>query len=276
MKRYFLVILLFAAGLRFAGCQETVYLDLVKAEARLQSMFTTLYSEAPGDVEKLLEEIRDLMSGALGMDGAMDFPWSGLDRIGVVTSDDRQVRVFTWHVMDDPDTFRYFGYIQVAGRKGSCEVFPLENNGKPQRGLYNVDQTAENWFGKLYYGIVSRKVKRRTYYTLLGMDFNDSRSNMKFVEMFTIRWNRPRFETKCFSNTRQLVDRVVLEYSDQVAISVRYNPQLEMIVYDHLVPLHPLYENQFEYYGPDGSFDGLKFEDGIWILQEDVDARIPD
>jgi hypothetical protein len=49
---------------------------------------------------------------------------------------------------------------------------------------------------------------------------------------------------------------------------------LDMIAYDHLVPMNPIYQNQFEFYGPDGSFDGLRFTDGTWVLEEDIDARM--
>jgi hypothetical protein len=176
--------------------------------------------------------------------------------------------------MDDPDNYRYFGYLQVAQKRDKLGVFPLVDNGKPQRGLYKLDQRTDDWYGKLYYGIVTKEVKRKTYYTLLGMAFNHSRSNMKFVEMMQIQRNKPQFVRKAFSNGKDVVDRVVLEYSDQVAITVRYEPMKDLIIYDHLVPLHNVYVNNYEFYGPDGSFDGLRFEDGTWFLVEDIDARL--
>ena len=49
-----------------------------------------------------------------------------------------------------------------------------------------------------------------------------------------------------------------------------------MITYDHLEPLHPIYRNNFEFYGPDGSIDGLEFKEGTWVYQKDIDARNPD
>jgi hypothetical protein len=48
---------------------------------------------------------------------------------------------------------------------------------------------------------------------------------------------------------------------------------MDMITFDHLVPFHPIYENNYEFYGPDGSFEGLQFEDGTWIQRTDIDAR---
>ena len=64
-----------------------------------------------------------------------------------------------------------------------------------------------------------------------------------------------------------------LEFSAELAMTLRYNPELKQIVFDHLTPLHPLYTGYFQFYGPDGSYDGLKFIEGIWVFEEDVDAR---
>ncbi len=203
----------------------------------------------------------------------MEYPWSQLNRIGILQSEDKELKVFTWHVRDDPDNVRYFGFIQVALKKGKVRLYELKDNFKAQRGVMRLDQSTEDWYGKLYYQILNHKYKRRTYYTILGMDFNDSRSTIKSVEVITLQRNQPRFTKEMFFNGRDKVDRVVLEYSDRVSISVRYDPELELITYDHLVPLHPVYEKNFEFYAPDGSYDGLEFEGGVWNYRKDIDAR---
>jgi hypothetical protein len=253
--------------------QTPEYLAMVKAESRLEGMFGQLYSDTLSDVEPLLDSIRTLMSSALSETGSMDFPWRGLTRIGVVTSEDENVRVFTWHVMDDPDHYRYFGFVQVALKKGNVRLYELKDNFRPQRGIMKLDQETDDWYGKLYYSILTNRHRRNTYYTLLGLDFNDSRSNIKSVEVMELKRNQPRFIKEMFFNGRDKVDRVVLEYGDNVSMSVRYEPSLDIITYDHLVPLHPVYRNNYEFYAPDGSFDGLEFSDGLWNYLEDIDAR---
>lgn len=253
--------------------QEPEYLEFVKAEARLQGLFTQLYSDSLSDEQPLLDSIRAEMTNALSMQGSMDFPWNRLDRIGVITSEDRRMRVFTWHVLDDSDHYRYFGFIQVGMKKGRTELYELKDNGKPQRGIMKLDQTKADWYGKLYYQVLTNHHKRKTYYTLLGMDFNNSLSTIKSVEVMAIQRNDPHFVRSLFFNGRDFVDRLVLEYANQVAISVRYDPGTGMITFDHLVPFHPIYKNNFEFYGPDGSFDGLEFSKGRWIYRDDIDAR---
>ncbi len=177
------------------------------------------------------------------------------------------------YVADDPDNYRYFGYIQVAQKKGKVRVYELVDNQKQQRNRQKLEQTIEDWYGKLYYRIIARNYKRKTYYTLLGMDFNNRLSTIKTVEVMEIQRNNPRFTQGFFFNGRDRVDRLVLEYSSQVAVSVRYESQVDMVTFDHLVPLHPIYNGNYEFYGPDGSFDGLEFSAGTWIFRKDIDVR---
>ena len=84
---------------------------------------------------------------------------------------------------------------------------------------------------------------------------------------------RPVFLEDQFLIEGNMEDRLVLEYSADLAATVRYNEAMDMIVYDHLAPLHPIYSGNYQFYGPDGSYDGLKFTKGIWVLQEDIDVR---
>ncbi len=273
MVRNFFISILFLMGCRVSG-QVNHDPDPAKFEIRLQSLFDRLYSDTVTEKQPVNEQILKIMPEALSSDGAMDHSWGRLNRIGVITSEDNRMRVFTWHLPEDPDTYHYYGYIQVAQRRGGVKVYPLVDNQQKQRGVCNLDQSTGKWYGKLYYNIVMTSVRRKSYYTLLGMDFNDSRSNIKTVEVLMLQRNRPVFARQMFFNGRDRVDRVVLEYSDQVAMTVRYDPGLEMIAFDHLVPFHPVYENNFEFYGPDGSFDGLEFSEGSWIYREDIDARL--
>jgi len=272
MSRSALIIIsLFFTGSLLA--QEPQYLDLVKSESLLQDLFVQLYSDSLSDTEPVLTSLLEIMPDVLSAEGAMDFPWSGLNRIGVVTSEDKMIRMFTWHITDDPDHHRYFGFIQVAVKKGKIKLFTLHDNGKSQRKVTRLDQSTDDWYGKLYYKIITSSYKRKTFYTLLGMDFNNSRSTIKTIEALSIQRSQPRYVKELFFNGKDYQDRLVLEYSSQVAISVRFDQGLGMITFDHLVPFHPIYENNYEFYGPEGSFDGLELEKGIWNLRTDIDAR---
>ncbi len=272
MARYFTILFLILSAVSLRA-QETDYLTFIKAETKLEHLFDQLYSDTLSDVEGILAKIDENFSEALLTEGSMDFPWEGLDHIGVITSDDGKLRILNWHVQDDPDHYRYFGYMLVRTKKGKTRLYKLHDNGKNQRNLVELDQSTEEWYGKLYYQIVTKKYKRKTLYTLLGMDFNNSLSILKFVEVISMQRNQPRFEKKLVVKGTERMDRLVLEYSSRVSISVRFDEGTGMITFDHLVPFHPIYKGNFEFYGPDGSFDGLEFLSGSWYYREDIDAR---
>ncbi len=255
------------------SAQKPEYLELVKAEATLEVLFNQLYSDTLTELQPILDRIQELMLEALVIDGSMKFLWNRLDKIGVIQSDDGKVKFFTWHVMDDQDHYRYFGYMQVGLKRGHVSVFELVDNQKEQRNVRITQQSTEDWIGKLYYKVITQDYKRKTFYTLLGMDFNNIHSTIKTIEVMTLQRNKPQFVRELFFDGREKVDRMVLEYSSQVAMSVRYDPTVQMITFDHLVPFHPIYEGNYEFYGPDGSYDGLEFEAGTWIFREDIDAR---
>lgn len=79
-----------------AFAQEPNYLDLVKSESLLEDLFAQLYADSLSDRDQVLSSILEIMPEALSAEGAMDYPWKGLTRIGVVSSDDQMVRIFTW------------------------------------------------------------------------------------------------------------------------------------------------------------------------------------
>jgi hypothetical protein len=55
-------------------------------------------------------------------------------------------------------------------------------------------------------------------------------------------------------------------------MSLRFEAD-NFIVFDHLSPVSPEYKDNYQYYGPDFSFDSFNFEKGSWILKNDIDIR---
>jgi hypothetical protein len=68
-------------------------------------------------------------------------------------------------------------------------------------------------------------------------------------------------------------NRVVFEYSARVSMSLRYDAAKKRIVFDHLSPAKPSFEGNYEFYGPDFSYDAFAFIDNYWVLEENIDIR---
>ena len=58
-------------------------------------------------------------------------------------------------------------------------------------------------------------------------------------------------------------------------MSLKYNPSRDQLIFNHLAPKdpNPTLEGQFQYYGPDGSFDALSMKKGKWTYEGDIDIR---
>jgi hypothetical protein len=69
--------------------------------------------------------------------------------------------------------------------------------------------------------------------------------------------------------------RVIFEYAEDVMMTIRYSPEIKMIVFDHLSPIEPAFRNNPRYYAPDSSYDGFRFNKGTWEYIADIDARNP-
>jgi hypothetical protein len=67
----------------------------------------------------------------------------------------------------------------------------------------------------------------------------------------------------------------VFEYSSEVSMSLKYIEKRKQIVYSHLAPKDEgeILIGQYQYYGPDGSFDALELKKDKWMVIEDIDAR---
>ena len=73
-------------------------------------------------------------------------------------------------------------------------------------------------------------------------------------------------------NSKTLVRRVFFEYSEKVTIGVNMNEQLDAIVFDHLIPEMPNLEGMYDFYVPDMTYDGYRWDGNNWIYLEDLVA----
>jgi len=203
---------------------------------------------------------------------SFSYPFDLLENMGKVGSSDQKLRIFSWNCILDNGEYRYFTLLQrKQGRKIHC-VELKHNVDVPERMETKLNAT--QWLGALYYQIVPFENKNETLYLLLGWDGNKGRTSKKVIE------------TLGFSKTGEVVlglplinwrgkrlTRVIFEYSKQAQMSLKYHKRAKVVVFDHLSPSEARYTNQFEYYGPDFSYDGLQIKNGMWQLIEEFDLN---
>lgn len=210
----------------------------------------------------------------LKLPNSFDYPFDSLKYISVLRSDDNKFRMYTWHLRNDDGTYRYYGAIQM-NNKDRLELYPLFDNSamieKPQDTILNKS----NWYGAHYYKIITpKKGKKDKRYVLLGWKGNNLRTTKKVIDVIHFDQDgQPVFGDDIFKLGDETKKRIVFEFTIQASMMLRYLDKPKWIVYDHLAPPSKRDAGLFEFYGPDLSYDGLKYKKGKWVLMEKIDLR---
>ncbi len=255
-----------------AGASLNAGINMPAAEDSLKLLFSELFSAGTPDERKEINgNITDILGRVLLREDSFEYPFDSLGSLGRIASRDNRLRIFTWNYSNSPADHRYSGYIQYR-KNDSISLYPLEQ-GEERSGFESRVFEPDNWYGALYYQVHDVVYSGRTYYTLIGFDFNDVFSNIKIVDVLTFYEGSPVLGAPLFQFRDGIRHRVIFEFSARAVMLLRYVPERDMIIYDHLAPGSPRLRGQYRYYGPVFSYDGLRFERGRWVHQPDVDWR---
>jgi len=198
------------------------------------------------------------------------YPFDSLETISRLYSPDSTFRIFTWEFKKDNYLYLQEGAIQMNTPDGSLKLFPLFDASMFTAKPLDSVRTRLNWIGAIYYRIILKTWQGRKYYTLLGFDDYSATSNKKWMEVLTFTpQGEPRFGGPYFSFQEDSVRkptqyRFDIEYKKEAGTRFNYDPNMDMVVYDHLVPEgdHP---EKKDTYVPDGDFEAFQWKEGRWV-----------
>lgn len=189
---------------------------------------------------------------------------------------DSSFRIFTWQLQKDEYVYLQKGAIQMRTPDGSLKLFPLHDvsmfTAKPDDSVRN----RENWVGAIYYRIVMKTHNNKKYYTLLGFDDFSPSSNKKWMEVLSFNdrgepvFGGPFISYKQDSAAKaRVVPRFSIQYKKEAKTFFNYDPELDLIVFDHLIS-ETNEPDRRETYIPDGDFEAFKWQNGQWVHVDKV------
>lgn len=224
---------------------------------------------------EIMNNIEKELAAYLKNGNSYIYPFDSLKRIGKVYSPDNQFRMFTWNVQATNESFLNFCIIQFNPQKEkTCEVYVLKDNLEIDKAG-DTPLTPANWYGALYYKIIPVKLQGEIYYTLLGYDSFSPYVSKKVIDVLYFKNRLPQIGAPIFNAKGKKYSRVVFSFSARITMMLNYDDVLKTIVFDHLSPSEPRYAGQFEYYGPDFSFDGFVLTKDHWLYAEDIKPNRP-
>lgn len=201
---------------------------------------------------------------------SFSYPFDSLKTISRLYAPDSSFRIFTWQVVKDENTFRRHGAIQINTKDGSLKLYPLLDKTALLENTNHIATTNEDWIGAIYYRIVENSFNGRKYYTLFGYDENNFRSTKKRIEVLRFdEQGRPVFGGPFFSFEKDKAPKPVqtrfsIEYKKDGNASIRYDDEMKMIIYDHLISENNQPDKKYTFV-PDGDYEGFKWENGKWV-----------
>ena len=198
------------------------------------------------------------------------YPFDSLSTISRLYAPDSSFRILTWQYQKDDFLYLQEGAIQMRTPDGSLKLFPLFDvsmfTGKPLDSV----RSNKNWIGAIYYKIIEKSWQGKNYYTLLGFDDFSQSSNKKWMEVLTFdpdgrpEFGGPYFSFKDDSVRKPVQYRFSIEYKKEAGTHFNYDPEMDMVVYDHLVSEGDQPEKK-DTYIPDGDFEAFQWKNGQWL-----------
>lgn len=270
---------------------------LQNAEEELAGLQSRMfYAASDNERFNANERFMERLENALEMQGSFRHPFSSLDKISILTSQDKRFRIFTWAIVSSEGDYDNFGFIQAENKaSGEYEVYPLKAKNDE---IYSPEEQKLSdtcWFGAVYYDLITSKHENIIYYTLLGWDGKDIYSKRKVIEPISFKHNsgRPTFGAAVFYQEKTL-KRKIFEYAPDVSFNLKYDEQYveiggtkkakpkpgrkkkyfeveekkieqrRMILYDELESKTDAVQGFNQLNVPSGKVIGLVFERGRW------------
>lgn len=188
----------------------------------------------------------------------------------IITSKDKKLRIINWIVALDNNTYQYHGIVQYFNSSNKYQVSRLIPLSGEMKNVESIKLENNNWYGALYYQMEEIKRGNKKYYVLLGWNGNDERSNIKVIDVLSVKKDLV-FGAPIFRVDKKRLNRYIIEYKEDASASIKFKKKEDRIVLSNLIPLNDGMEGLYDYYVPDGSINAFELSNGSFKLKRDVE-----
>lgn len=195
---------------------------------------------------------------------SFDKPLDPLKFVSVQYPEDRSFRLISWQIEESESQYTYKTYLQTADGKLS----KFSNDSDITDNDLETTYT-RNWPAHLVYKIKDTQTKEGKVYVVFGMKQIDQFNKVKVADVLKLEdgnasFGLPIFVKNADSDRPRKSNRIVLTYGTDGNASLNFNPSLEMIVHDNVIPQSGMMPGQGISYYPDGSYQAYKLAEGQW------------
>ncbi len=217
---------------------------------------------------------------ALEQPGSYNYPFTRLQqRIHIIYPEDKSFRIFNWVLSYSGFGRHYYGAVQMADNE-QLVLHPLKDvSSKHLKDGEDIILSDGEWYGCEYYHIktVTGKDGARIY-TLLGYNNDGFNTTKKIVDVLSFPNKAPVFGLPVFvlpssKDKDDFKKRFILEYKKGVQVTLNYDSNLNMIVFDRLISEvnNPSLKGT---YVPAGQTDALEWQGSVWHFTQNAIAPL--
>jgi hypothetical protein len=207
------------------------------------------------------------------------FPFDSIVNISKQYAPDSSFRILTWQLGINENMVRQHGAIQMRTQDGSIKLFPLIDKSDV---IININDTVSSnnaWIGAVYYKIITKKFEGHTYYTLLGFDENNIRSDKKIMDILEFVDGKPVFGKNIFvtNGNKALprnMTRFIYEFKKYASPRLSYDADLDAIVFDELESENKTPNKKWTLVGT-GEYEAFKWRNGKWVYTSNAFSNEP-
>ena len=268
--KLFLIFSLLTGNFSFAQISSSGRKELRKKEDSLKTLsLTIVQGRTNEDRFNADSQFTKMLVRALKIKNSFYYAFDSLVTISRLMPGDSSFKIFTWQMVVNDRVTRQHGAIQMKTRDGSLTLFPLIDKSAVTVDVEDTIGDNFGWIGAVYYKLIEKHAFGKNYYTLLGYDENNINSNKKIIEILTFNNGEPVFGGSYFSFQDSRVikkyqARFIMEYKKNASPRLTYDPDQDMIIYEHLISESGEPQKKYTYI-PDGDYEGLAWKDGKWI-----------
>jgi hypothetical protein len=211
---------------------------------------------------------------ALKVKNSFYYPFDSVLGISKLYAPDSSFRIITWYIEIDDYRGYQKGLIQHNTKDGSLKLNILFDNSEWAENKHSKICRDTNWIGAVYYNMIKTQHQGKNYYTLFGIDREGLRSQKKWIDVLSFDERKNPvfgggFSFKEDSIIKPTQSRFSIEYKKEARTYVNYEPELKLILFDHLISETD--EPEFPWtFVPDGDYEGFKWQNGQWVHVDKV------
>ena len=204
---------------------------------------------------------------ALKHKNSFEYKFSKLQHVSIQYPQDSTFRIFTFNLYVNDNDYRYYGAIQKNTE--DLSLIPLIDRTERSNNLETVELSNKEWLGSVYYNIVDFDTAEGKKYLLFGYDSYSFFNRRKILDVLSFKGDEAIFGAPIFLKKQndQIVEtknRLVIEFSARASTKLNYDLIQESIIFDNLLPFNGLGKNEPPTWVPDGSYQGYKYNNGLW------------